>query len=311
MKTNTNTEVNTGLFSLSLSKKIVVSLVLAIVCWSLALVLGVFYYMEHKNGLTTQVATIDKQTITKSDLSKELDLNYGKSTLDKIISDRLIDMEAKSKNITVSDTEIKSEIDKSISQYGSEENLVKALKAKGSTLDLMKDTIMHYLKMRKLVEPRIKITQAEVEGYFDTSKDSLDTPESVMSYHILVNTEQSAKEVEDKFKKGEKFETLAKQYSRDESTASQGGKMGYIVKEQTNPDFAKTAFSIPLNTVSEPIRTNYGYEIIMVTEKKEPVKATLKNSQDRIIQTIKDGKLQFEYNTWIKEMEKKYKVRRK
>lgn len=311
MKTNTNTEVNTGLFSLSLSKKIVVSLVLAIVCWSLALVLGVFYYMEHKNGLTTQVATIDKQTITKSDLSKELDLNYGKSTLDKIISDRLIDMEAKSKNITVSDTEIKSEIDKSISQYGSEENLVKALKAKGSTLDLMKDTIMHYLKMRKLVEPRIKITQAEIEGYFDTSKESLDTPESVMSYHILVNTEQSAKEVEDKFKKGEKFETLAKQYSRDESTASQGGKMGYIVKEQTNPDFAKTAFSIPLNTVSEPVRTNYGYEIIMVTEKKEPVKATLKNSQDRIIQTIKDGKLQFEYNTWIKEMEKKYKVIRK
>lgn len=118
------------------------------------------------------VASVAGNNISKEDLYNALVKDYGTATLDTLISDKIINLEAEKQNIKVTDDEIQKELDTLYAQYGGEKALKEQLKASGSSVDAIKKDIVQYVKTKKLIEPTIKITDAEINAYFEQNKAS-------------------------------------------------------------------------------------------------------------------------------------------
>ncbi len=125
--------------------------------------------------------------------------------------------------------------------------------------------------LQKSVQP--KITDANVKKYFDSNKAKY-AQDEVHAQHILLKEEAQAKEVLDKAKKGDDFETLAKKYSTDPSAAQNGGDLGFFTRSRMVPQFADKAFAMKKGEISSPVKSPFGWHVIKVLDKRDgkPVK---------------------------------------
>jgi peptidyl-prolyl cis-trans isomerase C len=89
----------------------------------------------------------------------------------------------------------------------------------------------------------------------------------VRASHILVSTEQEARDILNQIQGGKKFEKLAKKHSSCPS-GKKGGDLGFFTRGRMVKEFENVAFSLPKGQVSEPVKTQFGYHLIMVTEQK-------------------------------------------
>lgn len=90
---------------------------------------------------------------------------------------------------------------------------------------------------------------------------------SVKASHILVDTKAEADLIKSKLDKGECFETFAKKYSKCPS-GENGGDLGYFERGQMVKEFEDTAFRLPIGKISDPVKTQFGWHIIKVYDKK-------------------------------------------
>jgi len=108
--------------------------------------------------------------------------------------------------------------------------------------------------------------EAERQVYDDAVKQ-MTNEEEVHARHILVPTEDEAKAILAQLKAGADFATLAKEKSKDPGGAD-GGDLGYFTKEQMVPEFAAVAFKLDKGQVSDPVKTQFGWHIIKVEDKR-------------------------------------------
>jgi peptidyl-prolyl cis-trans isomerase C len=148
------------------------------------------------------------------------------------------------------------------------------------------------------------VTDEEVKAAYDKEASKVKVSERVRARHILVQTEKEARDVLARLNKGEKFEDIAKQVSLDGSK-DYGGDLGYFSAEEMVPEFSKAAFSLKIGETSEPIKTDYGWHVIKVEDRKQGgaqpfdqvkagIKAVLmrKKVQDVVTELRKEAKIE-------------------
>ncbi|MED3984835.1 peptidylprolyl isomerase [Peribacillus simplex] len=257
------------------------------------------------------MASIDGEKINKDELYDALVAGYGADTLDLLITNKLVELEAEKAGIKIKDEEIQKEIDTMVESYGDEKSLKEQLEASGSSMEALKKDIVVYLQTKKLVEPRITVTDDEISTYFEDNKDTFAQAEQVEASHILVEDEKTAKKVAKEIAEGGDFAKLAAEYSTDTETADNGGSLGYFGKGDMVEEFEDVAFDLDINKVSDPVKSEYGYHIIKVTGKKEAKKANLEDSKDVIKETLLSERLQEEYPVWLAEVKKDHEITNK
>jgi foldase protein PrsA len=254
------------------------------------------------------VAKVDGEAINKDELYNVMVEQYGAATVEQLIADKIVASEAKKEKVTITDKELNEEVDKLKESYGGEEVFNQMLESNNTTVDALKDDLKNYLTIRKLLEPQIKITDEELQTYFDENKDSFGEAEQVKASHILVADEATAKEIKQKLADGADFAELAKEYSTDEGTRENGGELGFFAKGTMVTEFDDVAFTLPVNEISDPVKTDYGYHIIKVEEKKEAKEANFDDSKKEIKETLIQQKMETEYSTWLEEKKKDYDI---
>ena len=138
--------------------------------------------------------------------------------------------------------------------------------------------------------------QAKVKDYFTSHKAEFSTPERAKVRHILIRAAagdadaekkglEKANEIEKRAKK-EDFGKLAAQVSEDPGSKSKGGVIDYFGRGQMVPEFENYAFKAPLNEISEPIKTQYGYHIIQVLDRKPAQDRTIEAATDEIAKKL-------------------------
>ncbi|MBS4191994.1 peptidylprolyl isomerase [Bacillus sp. FJAT-49705] len=255
------------------------------------------------------VASVNGEKITKDELYDQLVSQNGPEMLDKLIMDEIIKQEAKKEKIDISQKEIDKEMEKYAEQFGGEEAFKEILKSNGVEYSQFEKDMEIFLATKKLLEPRIKITDDEMKTYFEENKASFAQEEQVQASHILVKDEKTANEVIKKINAGEDFAKLAKEYSTDASNSESGGELGYFGRGDMVEEFSNAAFSLPVGKISDPVKTEYGYHVIKVTDKKEAKEANYEESKEEVKAAIFETKISSEYSTWLDEKHKEYEIK--
>ncbi|MGR3763036.1 foldase protein PrsA [Rossellomorea sp. NS-SX7] len=254
------------------------------------------------------VAKVGSQSISKDDLYSVLVDQYGDAALETLIAEKIVELESDEKKITVKDSEIEEELQSIKDSYGDEEAFNDALASSGASLDSVKANIKSFLLTEKLLEDRISISDDQIKEYFETNKDSFAQSEQVEASHILVEEEATAQEVKEKLDDGGDFVELAKVYSTDTSNADSGGELGFFGKGEMVEEFEEKAFAMKAGDISEPVKTEFGYHIIKVTDKKEAEEAVLDDHKEEIKEILFEQALQTEYGTWLEEKKEEYNI---
>src|ERR1700751_3739074 len=132
---------------------------------------------------------------------------------------------------------------------------------------------MAFTKNRRLMdsllasEGKAATTDDAMKKVYDDAAKQISGEQEVHARHILVDTEAEAKEVKAELDKGADFAELAKKKSKDPG-ASDGGDLGFFTKDQMVPEFSAVAFALEPGKISDPVKTQFGWHIIKVEEKR-------------------------------------------
>ncbi|WP_420131561.1 peptidylprolyl isomerase [Rhodopseudomonas sp.] len=117
------------------------------------------------------------------------------------------------------------------------------------------------------VEGKAATTDEAMKKVYDDAAKQISGEQEVRARHILVETEDEAKAIAEELKKGADFAELAKKKSKDPG-ASDGGDLGFFTKDQMVPEFSAVAFALEPGKISDPVKSQFGWHIIKVEEKR-------------------------------------------
>lgn len=254
------------------------------------------------------VAAVGDTEITKEALYDKMVASAGAATLDAMISNEVVNQEADKADVKVTQEELDAEMAVYEESYGGAEALEQALASSGMSIDDLKEEMETYLKVEKIVGPDIEITDEQISAFFEENKDSFEQPSQVEASHILVATQEEADEVKAKLDDGGDFAELAAEYSTDTANAESGGVLEAFGAGEMAPEFEEAAFSMEVDEISKPVKTDYGFHLIQVTGKTEAVEASLENSKEQIEETLFDEALNTKYAEWLAEKTEAYDI---
>lgn len=125
-------------------------------------------------------------------------------------------------------------------------------------------------------------TEEEARKLYDETIKSLPPEEEVHARHILVTDENEAKAVIARLEKGEDFAKLAAELSKDPGSAKEGGDLGYFTRDRMVPEFSETAFKLEKGKVSAPIKTQFGWHVLKVEDKRAKAVPTFEEVREQI-----------------------------
>lgn len=138
-----------------------------------------------------------------------------------------------------------------------------------------------------------KISDDEIKARYEKDIAGFVPPEEVHARHILVKTEDEANAVLKQLADGGNFEAIAKEKSQDPGSKDNGGDLGFFAKGQMVPEFEAEAFALkPGETSTKAIKTQFGYHIIKVEERRTQPVPTLDQVREQVIQMVQRDKYQ-------------------
>lgn len=174
-------------------------------------------------------------------------------TLEGLINFQVVAAEAKKENVVAQPAEIQARLEDVKKQMGNLENYQSWLARRFINEADLKARLAQTLVFEQMSE---KHSTAEEKG------------EQVQVRHILVQTEQEARDLYKRLQQGADFTALAKQFSLDSTSAERGGDLGWVFRGQTDAAFESAAFALRPNQYSGPIKTEKGYHLIQLLAKE-------------------------------------------
>lgn len=266
-----------------------------------------------KNG-EELVAKVDNYKISADDLYSEMKEKYAVKTLIDNIDHQLLDTTYKTDETETK--AIENQIEEIKKTYGSNdqifEQIIKQVYNVESVDELKSMLSLDYkrdLAIKDYVKEKV-VTDEEVTTYYDTKVIG-----DVKASHILIKSnakdsdseetktkkeneaKKKAEEIIKKLDNGEDFAKLAKKYSDDKGTASKGGNLGYFnMDDDFEENFVSAAAALKKGAYSkEPVKTKYGYEIVLKVDEKDKKKKD--DLESTIRQTLADEKIKEDSST--------------
>ena len=178
-----------------------------------------------------------------------------------------------------------------------------------AALENAKRAMLAQSAMRKEIEG-LTVSDDEAKKFYDENPNLFVQPEKIHARHILVSGDENLAKVQEELKT-KSFDVVAKEYSIDPGSASNGGDLGEFPKGMMVPEFEKAAFDLKNpGDVSAPVKTQFGWHIIRLEGRTPESKVSFENVKTRIIQELREKKTQEVLQNKSKELEEKYKVER-
>jgi foldase protein PrsA len=219
--------------------------------------------------------------------------------------------EAADMDVEITEQQVDARLEQIQKQYfgGDKAKYEKQLKEQGLSDRQVRNDIRAQLVSEKIfaqVTREVKVTDAEVQKYYNENKEQYSQPESRDVRHILVKQKAKADALYAQLQDGADFAELAKKNSEDTGSKENGGKLT-ISKGQTVAPFDRTAFLLKKGVISRPVKTEFGYHIIEALSDTKPAKTTpLKEVEESIRQQLLQTKKNEAMTKWVDDLKKDY-----
>lgn len=201
-----------------------------------------------------------------------------------------------------------------LTSYAKKEGVQKSEEYKEGLVKLKDDLALEVWMKQKF--DATQVPNSELKSFYNKNKDKFKQPERVLASHILVKTKAEADKIIDELedtsssKLKDRFASLAAKDSVDKASARNGGSLGWFDKNQMVPDFTKVAFSLkPGEFTKEPVKTQFGYHIIMVDDKKAPSTISFEQAKRGIDQQLKADEFKEDVQDIAQSLRKKAKIK--
>ncbi len=251
------------------------------------------------------LATVDGKPITKSDFDmiKQRNPNFDFDKLKEKEKEALIEQAIRT---VLVENEAKTERLDSTPEFKA---MMEAVK---------KQALVEFWAKKQAEEvKKLKIPEKEMQDFYNTNKDQIFVTQEAHARHILVKSEDEAKRIiseidkQPKTKREAKFIELANRDTIDPNSknAQNGGDLGKFQKNQMAPDFSKAAFALtPGNYTKTPVKTEFGYHVIYLISKGEPVTYTYEQAKPTIEGMLQEKRFQERMNQKIEQLRKQAKI---
>lgn len=159
--------------------------------------------------------------------------------------------------------------------------------------------------MEKLLEQAVysmvSVSDEEVSAYFKANRDQFDRPEQVRARQIVVADEAEGQEVLGILRQERPFAEVAAEYSLSPD-AKQGGDLGFFSRGEMPPEFDAIVFDLPVKRLSDLVKSEYGYHIFLVEEKRKAKRLNKKEASDEIRAILEGRKKEEVYLAWLQDM---------
>ena len=264
------------------------------------------------------VATVNGQNITKQqlqdlfnaalqasgakigDLNSQQQLGGYTQLLQDLIMDKLVAEAASTEK--VSDADVDAELAKIKGQFPDEKAFQDQIAQAGMTPEKLKENIRTGLQQSRWMKSQVKttdVTDDQAKTFYESNIKEFEQPQTVTASHILFmvdpdaspdvvkQKEEAAAKAAERAAAGEDFTKLAKELSEEPGASESGGDLGFFPKDRMVPEFAEVAFAQKVGDISKPVKTQFGWHVIKVTDKKEAGTVPFDQVKEQVVSYLK------------------------
>ncbi len=270
------------------------------------------------------VARVNGEAISRVDLDREVLLEEQKlaqkgqdipdgaraqleaDALDTLIDRMLLQQDSIRRGYRVEPAEVDKELASFRSQFSDEQSFRDTLMRFKHTPDSFRRDVERGMLVQKMIDseiaPDTKVSEDDIQSFYEGHPGYFEQPEQVHVRHILIEVARDASapdreaalekihEMQAKLARGEDFQALAREYSHDPS-AQQGGDIGFISRGQTADPFDAAAFDLKPGQISGVVKTEFGYHLIQMVERKPAGHLPIAEVHDTIREYLQQNRL--------------------
>ena len=236
---------------------------------------------------------------------------------DRMVDQALMAQESQSRNYKVDPETLNLEMKKWISQNGGKKAFSKGKHPVIKTQDDLRKEIASQIQFNLLLEEESRaevVTEEEAKKYYDTRQDLFQTEILLTASHILkmartedelAVAEKKIIEIRKQLEEGKDFIELVKQESDD---AQNNGHLGTFGKGRMVPPFEKAAFALETGEISDPVKTQFGWHLILLHDKKEPEVTQFVDVKEKIIEYLGEKRKDAAFDQFLDRLKSKAEV---
>ena len=265
------------------------------------------YLEDYQLRLKQKMAMLPKDVLSQPDGIKQ----FEEEVLDGMITERLMQLRARELNISVSEAELEAKIKKVRKDYG--EDFTNLFTREKIDYEQWKQEYKVEMLMQKLiavdVNSKIKITEKEIEDFYNEHRNHYKTEARVKVAQIVVRDLAMAKKIEARLKAGEDFAKVAAAVSIGPE-ALRGGDLGFITRRIMPEPLDQIIFNLPVNQISPIVQSPYGFHIFKVLEKQQAKTQNLAQAREDIITDLRLQKEEAAFTVWLETLKKKAVIKK-
>ena len=266
-------------------------------------------------------AAVEGSGSKSADLTNEQKLGAYNQLLQELIMDKLVAGAAAGEKVT--DADVDAEIAKIKKQFPDEKIFEEQLKQAGQTPEKLKENLRTMLQQQLWMKSQVTasdVTEAQAQSFYDSNTKEFEQPETVKASHILFMLKPDATEADvtkqkdaatkaaERATKGEDFAGLAKELSEEPGAKESAGDLGFFTKDRMVPEFANAAFSQKIGDISQPVRSQFGWHVIKVTETKPAGTVPFPEVKDQITAYLKSNSQREAVQAVLKKLKESAKI---
>lgn len=288
----------------------------------LAIVNGTPITLEQVNAASSKYIP---QTYYHRQVSEERLKEFRDKALQDVIDEELQYQEAKKIGIKATKSEIKTDIDRIRKGYVSKKAFEFAMQKEGLTVEMLEAKIERLFLVNKIYEKEVTakvnsiLTNDYLIDYYNKNKLKFKEPEKIRLRHILITVDASKgdegwleakKKINDvlgQIKNGADFADMAWKYSQDDYRVK-GGDIGFIHRGRLLSDIENVAFGLKVGEISGPIKSEHGYHIVKLEEKKPEIQLEFYKIKDKLKTELETNMTKDVKENWLKGLKERAKI---
>jgi foldase protein PrsA len=251
---------------------------------------------------------------TDDDLKKQCEQEFDslkQQVMQFLISAEWIQQEADKRDIEVSDEEVQKQFeDQKKQSFPNEKQYQQFLKTSGQTEeDLLFRVKLDVLSTKvrdEIIDDVDEVTDEDISNYYNDNKERFSQPERRDLNVVLTKTEDKANQAKQALESGQSFKDVAKEFSIDEASKSQGGKLPAVAEGQQEKAFDDAIFSADKNELTGPVKTQFGWYVFEVTKVTPASQQSLDDAKETIKSLLRSENEQKALDDFIQGFQEDY-----